>query len=412
MKFNLTLILFVISVFTAPLMATDFYTSTTGSDSGNNCQNIASPCNLSNGFDNELSQVVGGRGDTIWMCAGACDGSGSATVSAGYRSGAPSGTSFANALTITPYTGETITLTGGISVGSGESYIIWKGPNLILTTNSVWLGNGSNHIRLQDMELTDIHVVGSGGAVFISWSGGNPSQYNELIRLHVHHNGTGQPVPNGMHGAYIQAPNNTVDGGYWHDQHDENVGGIQLYVNGSIGGNTNNTVIKNAKVCNNTWGIALWSGTNLQAYNNVICNNPTGGIGASVANNTLIYNNTIVGNSATSGYAVQVTSGTGHEIRNNIIYGNGSGVNIAGGTVIQSNNTFSDPLFVNSSTQDYRLQSGSPAIDAGITLSLVKTDMNGVARPQGSSYDIGAFEYTSKQPAVAPPSNLRVTSVQ
>ena len=35
---------------------------------------------------------------------------------------------------------------------------------------------------------------------------------------------------------------------------------------------------------------------------------------------------------------------------------------------------------------------GSPAIDAGATLGTVKFDARGVSRPQGSHYDIGAFE--------------------
>ena len=35
---------------------------------------------------------------------------------------------------------------------------------------------------------------------------------------------------------------------------------------------------------------------------------------------------------------------------------------------------------------------GSPAINAGVTLSTVTTDFDGVSRPQGGVYDIGAYE--------------------
>jgi hypothetical protein len=42
---------------------------------------------------------------------------------------------------------------------------------------------------------------------------------------------------------------------------------------------------------------------------------------------------------------------------------------------------------------DARPRPGSPAIDAGMTLSDVPTDGDGVARPQGSAFDIGAYEH-------------------
>ena len=44
---------------------------------------------------------------------------------------------------------------------------------------------------------------------------------------------------------------------------------------------------------------------------------------------------------------------------------------------------------------DYATASGSSNIDAGVSNSIATTDYNDVARPQGSAYDIGAFEYYS-----------------
>ncbi|MDR3575114.1 MAG: right-handed parallel beta-helix repeat-containing protein [Anaerolineaceae bacterium] len=52
-----------------------------------------------------------------------------------------------------------------------------------------------------------------------------------------------------------------------------------------------------------------------------------------------------------------------------------------------------NPLFVNEATGDYHLKINSPCIDAGITISSVANDLDGTPRPQGSGYDIGAFEY-------------------
>ena len=65
-----------------------------------------------------------------------------------------------------------------------------------------------------------------------------------------------------------------------------------------------------------------------------------------------------------------------------------------------------DPLFVDPDNNDFRLQFGSPAIDAGIahevyqlfedafTFGLgIRVDYEGISRPQGSEHDIGTYEY-------------------
>ena len=51
------------------------------------------------------------------------------------------------------------------------------------------------------------------------------------------------------------------------------------------------------------------------------------------------------------------------------------------------------PLFVDAANGDYSLQSGSPCIDTGTPDGAPETDILGVARPQGSGYDMGAHEY-------------------
>jgi hypothetical protein len=52
-----------------------------------------------------------------------------------------------------------------------------------------------------------------------------------------------------------------------------------------------------------------------------------------------------------------------------------------------------NPQFVNLAGLNFHLSASSPMIDAGETLSQVPYDYDGVARPQGAAYDIGAFEY-------------------
>lgn len=51
------------------------------------------------------------------------------------------------------------------------------------------------------------------------------------------------------------------------------------------------------------------------------------------------------------------------------------------------------PEFVNAAAKDFRLLPNSPLVNAGIALKDVPTDFLGVGRPQGSGYDIGAYEY-------------------
>jgi len=64
------------------------------------------------------------------------------------------------------------------------------------------------------------------------------------------------------------------------------------------------------------------------------------------------------------------------------------------GTATVSNNVIGTPSFVNAPA-DFHLQASSPAIHAGTNTvsTLVPRDFDGLTRPQGSQYSIGALEY-------------------
>jgi len=53
---------------------------------------------------------------------------------------------------------------------------------------------------------------------------------------------------------------------------------------------------------------------------------------------------------------------------------------------------FDDPLFEDTSSYNFRLQAGSPAIDKAIELGYT-LDMDGNPVPSGDAPDMGAFEY-------------------
>jgi len=59
-----------------------------------------------------------------------------------------------------------------------------------------------------------------------------------------------------------------------------------------------------------------------------------------------------------------------------------------------------DPQFVNSAGSDFHLKPASPAIDHGADTGLT-SDLDGISRPQGAGYDIGAFEYQGSVSCVA-----------
>jgi parallel beta-helix repeat protein len=185
-------------------------------------------------------------------------------------------------------------------------------------------------------------------------------------------------------------------------------------------------------------GIYISSSAGCLVYNNVCWGNDTRGVnvggplrddgkGSTVYsyanelfNNICVQNQ--VANSSAKDYAIPVSTTADPGLTNTVVpfSRNLSDYNLfyrndthsffsAGGTVYSTlasyqsatgedlHSVWGDPLFVNSAGADFHLAYTSPGVDAGTALSDVLTDHDGVSRPQGFGYDIGAYE----KPALA-----------
>jgi hypothetical protein len=144
-----------------------------------------------------------------------------------------------------------------------------------------------------------------------------------------------------------------------------------------------------------------------EIYNNTVYGSENRGINNTTSNYLKIKNNLFIDNGRTSTGGqehIRIDKLIGHEIDCNLYYGLGKW---RWGTTIYSSlsawrtasgqdslSLTTNPLVKSISALDFSLTSGSPAINKGENLnSLFTIDYRGVPRPQGNSFDIGAYEY-------------------
>ncbi|MBU5613523.1 choice-of-anchor D domain-containing protein [Geomonas azotofigens] len=149
------------------------------------------------------------------------------------------------------------------------------------------------------------------------------------------------------------------------------------------------------------YGAGVYSqSTNLTLINNTFTNNTVstynpigqgGGIFYIVDGAANFYNNTIWGNSASEGGDIFDSSSVP---RTNAFYNNFTPLKAQVMLQTQGSNINVDPLFVNSTTGDYRLTTSSPLINKGSNAapSLPVEDLSGHPRIAEGIADIGAYE--------------------
>jgi len=376
--------------------AASYYVATTGSD-GNTCTQARSTSTPKRTISNAVGCLV--AGDTLYIRQGTYSGIDNNSTFI------PSGTSWTNLVTISGYPGEQVVLSGGSTehganiTRTGTQYISFE--NLIFDGfyQSISLANTVHHIRFKDIEAknTTLHCV----------QVGKDSHYNWFIGGKYHNCGPSTTSGSqGTYGFYVSSSNNIFENLEVYD----NAGfGFHFYYTG-CSNCVNNNIVRNSIVYNSSFcGIIFSSGTNNIASNNILRNNTWSGlcINYNSVSNTKAYNNTIYGN---GNPGIELQGSVNAVIKNNIIYQNGGVIaEYSTSGTIQSNNLTTDPKFVNAAGGNFRVQSASPSINAGTALAEVATDFDGVARPQGGAYDIGAFEYLSGGSTLPAPSNLAVT---
>lgn len=274
--------------------------------------------------------------------------------------------------------------------------------------------------------------------------------------------GTGADGQNRGHGIYLAnagSDNTTLRGNRISGAMRPESSGIHFNGDESVGGDgvqTGLLVEDNVIFGNHQNGLNMDGVQSSTVQNNLIYGNGRSGVrgyridGAAGPRNMRVINNTMIASSG--GWGVKFSEDLGgHVIFNNILLNNGS----AGGAIsVGHSNVTSDynvvvnrfsnnnessvislstwrgggddthsvvstpaALFVDPGANDYRRRDDGPAADAGeavfASVSAPDTDLEGVARPAGGAYDIGAYETSNGAPAPtpsapAPPRNVRI----
>ncbi|KKQ31192.1 MAG: hypothetical protein US47_C0001G0426 [Candidatus Moranbacteria bacterium GW2011_GWE1_37_24] len=278
---------------------------------------------------------------------------------------------------------------------------------------------------------TDINTPESIGGQIMSQNGDQDDIY--ILGNYMHHSGLSSEEDEDNFGYKVQSIYISGFNGQYsnihigHNDFAHNSGNLQVYAHNS------SDIIDDIYIYDNwfhdggTTGMVLNGGdglteysfiTTAYVYNNIFSNNLsyaaklTDGSTGSHGGTFYFYNNTCYNNSDAEIFSPNPAA---LYVVNNIfqtsalVYfsyspgddsGNFGSHNLFYGSVgaipsWSTNNIIINPLFTSPSTNDFTLQSTSPAINAGTTLASVPNDFLGVSRPQGISYDIGAFEYVS-----------------
>jgi len=260
------------------------------------------------------------------------------------------------------------------------------------TAGTGWSNRGSY------VDIIGFEINGKDSAV---WRNGLAAtgSYNTIKGNRVHHVATGGTCTS-QGGSGINTHN--YYGGYHIDVLDNVVHNVGItgckYIQG-IYTSTSGKVKNNLVYSIGNWGIHLWhDARNLDISNNTIVKSgggiTVGGGGyyrlSAPADYVNVSNNIVYGNA--KGIWQQGDNGTHNTYTNNLSYNN-TRANFSVGSSAISGSVSSNPQFVDYTAGNYQLKSTSPAVNRGSTKYAPVADLIGTPRPQGSTVDLGAYEY-------------------
>lgn len=268
----------------------------------------------------------------------------------------------------------------------GEPRNIYIANNKIFHSQSgIWV-NGINWF-VENNEIERLYDYGNGDCDYTRFFGDSITFYGNYFHdtnpdsVGSAHVDCFQTFDNnGEHAAYVTIEANTGfdfhqgfmgEAHYYHTSHDI-VFKNNIFARGWSWGLCVQD-ISNVKVLNNTFAYIQWHGVGFQGQ---------------YAQDGVVINN-IFYNTNTSYWWSDSAQATGDY---NLIFGASPPTQMGLHDILNQ-----DPQFVDPGNYDFYLQPGSPAIDNGDSLFEVTHDIIGTPRPQGTKWDIGAYEYVSSR---------------
>jgi len=191
-------------------------------------------------------------------------------------------------------------------------------------------------------------------------------------------------------------------------------GTIECYNNIVLGANTENALLT---LANYSEGNAK-----LIAYHNTLVGGGWGTLHLKDTPNSIVKNNILV-NEKPNSWLVNLEGSIAdpNQINFNLYFAPNSSIVATHHNIgknwsewknlgFESNGIKADPLFIDLINQDFRLSKNSPAIDSGFPHSHpYDKDKNGIIRPIGNGFDLGALEFINDGTAPNPPQNVQVS---
>ncbi len=212
----------------------------------------------------------------------------------------------------------------------------------------------------------------------------------------------------GRDGIYLNSKeyNFTFDGNIFHDIGRTDGQALLHFDHGIYSSSTNLTIINNVFYnLNRGYSIQLANGAStwLIANNTFAFGNGNGEAGAIMfwgTNSGITMRNNVFYKPNVSALTQFYATISGCAFDHNLVFGGSIMSGSTSGIAVGTNQIGPDPLFVNSSpsSPNFQLQSGSPAIAAGVAVAGVVSDIVGTTRP--ATPDLGAYQFVAVQ---APP---------